>query len=197
MTTAVSFALTATGYDAIAALAGGFIPARIGGAALPPELWTVPAVLTPLSATLIHAGILHLAVNMVMLGYVGRLTEDALGTRNLVLLYLVGAYAAAAAQALPDMQSTVSMVGASGAISALVGASAMLYGKSRARAIGPIPERVVHAAWLAVAWAAINWGMAVAFESGDSHLAWLAHVGGFLAGAALARPMLRRRFGKL
>ena len=150
----------------------------------------------PLTSIFVHYDVMHLGFNMLMLTYVGALAEAALGPRGTVILYLIGAYCAALVQFLPDPGGVTPMVGASGAISALVGAAAIFYGQSRARAIGPIPARIVHVIWLAVAWTAVNWGMAVAFSTADMGLAWLAHVGGFLAGALLAHPLLRWRFGK-
>jgi membrane associated rhomboid family serine protease len=82
------------------------------------------------------------------------------------------------------------MIGASGAISAIVGAYALLYGRSRARAIGPIPAAVVNIAWLAAGWAAINILVAWVAQSAGLGIAAGAHVGGFLAGLALMRPLL-------
>jgi membrane associated rhomboid family serine protease len=157
---------------------------------MPPEIFAIPTFLTPLTATLVHIGPLHLTLNMVLLLVVGRLTEMALGPRLTILLYVVGAYAAALAQWLPDPGSVTPMAGASGAVSALIGASAMLFGRSRARAIGPIPEPVVRGVWLTAAWAAVNWGIAVALGGPDFQLAWMAHIGGFIAGVALAPFLL-------
>src|SRR4051812_17964738 len=84
--------LAITNFDLAADVIGGFIPARVGGLILPGAL---PLWITPLSATLLHGGLLHLAFNMVMLIFCGRMVEAALGPPGLALLYLVGAYAAA------------------------------------------------------------------------------------------------------
>ena len=62
----------------------------------------VPAFLTPLTATLVHCGLLHLGFNMLMLVWCGRQVERVLGRTGLIVLYLVGAYAAAGAQWLAD-----------------------------------------------------------------------------------------------
>jgi membrane associated rhomboid family serine protease len=82
------------------------------------------------------------------------------------------------------------MIGASGAASAVVGAYSLLFGRSRATAIGPIPAQAVHVVWLAVAWTVINLLIGYAFLTADVRVAAAAHIGGFLAGLALARPLL-------
>ena len=153
----------------------------------------VPAGLTPLSATLVHGGVMHLVFNLVMLGFSGRLLERAIGGAGIALLYLVGAYAAAAVQWAFDPGSAAPMIGASGAISAIVGAYALLYGERRARRIGPIPADVVHIAWLAAAWVGVQM-LIGASGMGGVTVAIGAHIGGFVAGLALARPLLLWRY---
>ena len=81
------------------------------------------------------------------------------------------------------------MIGASGAASAIVGAYSLLYGRSRARAIGPIPARAVHVIWLAAAWVVINLMTGLAFQAANIGIAAAAHIGGFIAGLILARPL--------
>lgn len=190
MTILVSPIVTLLGLEQEGALYAGFIPGRasLGFDGDIPGL--LPVILTPLSATLIHGGPLHLLMNVVLLVYAGVATERALGAKGIVVLYLVGAYAAAFAQWLPDPQSPQPMIGASGAISAIVGAYALLYGQSRARALGPIPARVVNVVWLAVGWAAINILVALVAASAGVGIAAAAHIGGFIAGLALMRPLL-------
>jgi len=199
--TAIAWALIALARaDEVAALLGGFIPARFtpdlsGLVALMPGPnggWFVPAILTPLSATLLHGGALHLGMNLLMLVWCGRFTEAAIGPRCMVLLYLVGAYAAAATQFLWDPGSTVPMIGASGAISAVVGAYALLFNQNEIRAIGPIPASVIRIAWLAAAWI----GVQALFGLIYPHIAIAAHIGGFLAGLALGRPLLLWHYRK-
>ena len=172
----------------------GFIPARFAGAMLPEGLpVVVPTALTPLTATLIHGGAMHLLFNLLMLGFCGRLLERAVGGRGIAVLYVVGAFAAAAAQWALEPQSAVPMIGASGAISAIIGAYALLYGERRAKAIGPIPADVVHIAWLAAAWIGMQLLIGAAGMGGVT-VAIGAHIGGFVAGLALARPLLLWRY---
>ncbi|MET0310395.1 MAG: rhomboid family intramembrane serine protease [Sphingomonas sp.] len=197
LTAAVSALVTLSPYAQDIQLLAGFIPARLSGVVSFATVMAVPVWLTPLSSALIHAGFLHLGMNMLMLGFTGRETERALGSAGLVILYLVGAYAAALAQWAAGPLSTAPMIGASGAASAVVGAYSLLYGQSKAKAFGPIPARVIHVAWLAVAWTLVNWMMAAAFQrAGDITIAAAAHIGGFLAGLALAGPLLRWHWRK-
>lgn len=196
VTVLVSLAITLAGLEDPAAFGIGFVPARVGGAPLPEHFFALPVWLTPLSATLIHIGPLHLLSNFVMLVYAGRQVEQVIGGRSTLLVYAVGAYAAAFAQWIPDPQSIVPMAGASGAASALLGAYAIYYGKSRARAIGPIPADFVHIVWLIAAWTILNYLIALLAETAGFGIAWAAHVGGFVAGIALARPLLRWRWRK-
>ena len=72
-----------------------------------------------------------------MLLFCGRSVERVLGGRGIVILYLVGAYAAAAAQYAADPAQTVPMVGASGAISAVLGAYALLFGRNKVKVAHP------------------------------------------------------------
>jgi membrane associated rhomboid family serine protease len=179
------------GVDRVAE-AGGFIPARVGTLVdLPGAL---PVWLTPFSATLIHADVLHLAFNLLMLVWTGRQVEQALGPRLILLLYAVGAVAAAAAQWALDPSSTVEVIGASGVISAIVAVYALVFSEQRVSAIGPIPPHIVRALWLGAAWIGIQMLMGFGFSLSGIGIALGAHVGGFVAGLLLARPMLRWRF---
>ena len=72
----------------------------------------------------------------------------------------------------------------------MVGAYSLLFGRSRAKAIGPIPAQAVHVIWLAVAWTAVNLLTAYAFLTAGVAVAAAAHIGGFVAGLALAKPLL-------
>ncbi|OHC96805.1 MAG: rhomboid family intramembrane serine protease [Sphingomonadales bacterium RIFCSPLOWO2_12_FULL_63_15] len=200
---AISFAvfliLYLTGHIDNAAVLGGFIPARVGDPDLLAGLAAVPWWLTSLTCTLIHAGWLHVGFNMLMLVFCGRHVEHVLGKGPTLLLYGVGAYAACGAQWLIDPGSTGPMVGASGAISAVVATYALLYSQQQVRRIGPFSANIVRLAWLAGGWIALQLmiGFATAGGMGDlGQIAVAAHIGGFLAGLALTRPLLRWRFRK-
>jgi membrane associated rhomboid family serine protease len=190
------------GLSGILPYIGGFIPALYAtgatAALLPvsPEwaAWQVPSSLTPLTATLLHGGFFHLLSNMLMLLYCGRTVERVLGGGAVLFLYVVGAYAAASAHYFANVNQIVPMVGASGAISGVVGAYAMLFSRSRAKRFGPIPAHYVHALWLAAAWAAVNWMLGFAVSSAGQSIAVAAHIGGFLAGLLFARSLLFWRY---
>ncbi|WP_033919899.1 rhomboid family intramembrane serine protease [Sphingomonas sp. 37zxx] len=186
-----SLTLILTGNLDYVSVYAGFIPARFGSqATFLDAVQLLPAWLTPFSATLIHGGIAHLLFNMVMLLIVGQATETAIGTRGLVTLYLIGAVASVAMHWLINPVSTSPMIGASGAVSAIVGAYAMLYGRQRTGAIGPFSPRIVQMLWLVGAWTAINLLIGFLSLGTDSPIAAAAHVGGFIAGVALVRPLL-------
>jgi len=171
---------------------GAFIPARIGGEA---DAWSVAtAILTPLTATLVHAGFLHLAVNLLMLLFCGRAVEAILGGRGLLLLYLAGAYAAAAAHYLTGPHDPTPMVGASGAISAIIGAYAMLFGRNRVKVANPRLALWLNIFWLAAAWIGLQLLFGFTFQTAGARLAVAAHIGGFLLGLMLAKPLLLLRW---
>ena len=175
-----------------AALTFGFIPARFGGGIDNPGL--VPAFLTPLTATIAHGGALHLLINMVMLVWCGTWVERGLGARALLILYGIGAYAAALAQWAVDPSSVVPMIGASGAVSAVVGAFALSYGQPKRLVANPRANRALNALWLLVAWVALQLMTGWAAGTQGVLLATPAHVGGFLLGLVLQRPLLLWRY---
>lgn len=191
--TCLAWAATSlAGWDGVAGIVGGFIPARVGGLALE---GAVPVWLTPLSATLAHAGIVHLGFNMLMLGFCGRYVEPSVGWIGIALLYLIGAYAAAAAQYAVEPSGISPMVGASGAASAIFAAYALLYGERRGRYREGRLGAALQIVWLAAAWIGLQLLVGIATVQG-SQIATAAHVGGFLAGLALAKPLLRMHWRK-
>ncbi|MPT48176.1 MAG: rhomboid family intramembrane serine protease [Sphingobium sp.] len=194
-----------TGLDGVAAYAGGFIPARVAdpglldGAGL--GLPVVPLLLTPITSTFLHGGWLHLIFNMMMLFFCGRQVEMVLGGRLLIVLYAVGAYAAAAGQWMLEPDVMVPMIGASGAISAIIGAYALLFSNNDVRPLGPVPAYVVRMIWLGAGWITLQFliGYASGLDSqsltgGSDGIAIGAHMGGFIAGMLLVRPLLKVRF---
>jgi membrane associated rhomboid family serine protease len=174
-----------------APMRAGFIPARLSGTET--DYAAVPMWLTPLTSTLVHAGFLHLVSNLLILVFTGWQCERALGWRGVLVPYVLGAYVAALAQWVPDPMSVTPMVGASGAVSALFGAYSLLFGRVRAPALGPLPAWQVNAFWLAASWCWINLLTVYAFRLEGVAVAAAAHIGGFITGLALARPLLRWR----
>ena len=191
VTSLVTFLIWATGNLQWASTAMGFIPIRISGLVIAPA---VAAWLTPLTATLVHAGFFHLAMNVLMLVFCGRQVENVLGPVPLILLYLVGAFAAAAGQYALDPLSIVPMIGASGAVSALVGAYAVSFGHPKQIVASHRVNRWLNIAWLLAAWIVLQ--LMVGYLGGQQGVmvAIGAHVGGFVAGVLLQRPLLLWRY---
>jgi membrane associated rhomboid family serine protease len=183
-----------------AAMGGGFTPAHLtsdaGGIA-------APFFLTPLTATLVHADFLHLLLNVVILAFCGRPVESVLGPVALGLLYLLGAYAAAAAQYAVNPLATTTMVGASGAISAVIGAYAILFGRNKVKLANQTLALWLNALWLMAAWVVLQFcigvalaGSAFLFGGEGIQVAVAAHIGGFMVGLLLATPLLLFRYRK-
>jgi membrane associated rhomboid family serine protease len=174
------------------ALTMGFIPARLSGAAAP---WAaVPAFLTPLSSTLVHGGFLHLAFNLLMLLWCGTQVERVLGRGAVLTLYAVGAYVAAAAQWVTDPSSIVPVIGASGAISAGIGAFALSFGRAKQVTRSVRFNRLLNAAWLLAAWVVMQIMIGMLAGGQGLLLATAAHIGGFVAGLLMQRPLLLWRY---
>jgi membrane associated rhomboid family serine protease len=166
---------------------GGFIPARFS---LTGDGTMAPAWLTPLTATLVHAGFIHLAFNMLIQLFCGRPVEAVLGPAGLLLLYVGGAYAAAGAHYLVNPFDLTPMVGASGAISAVLGAYAMLFGRNRVKVANPTVALWLNALWLMAAWIGLQLIVSFTFATAGVQVAIAAHIGGFLFGLLLANPIL-------
>jgi membrane associated rhomboid family serine protease len=192
LTTLAWLVAAGLGLSQQAALQMGFIPARLSG--VPAPFPAVPAFLTPLSATLVHSGPWHIGFNMLMLVWCGTQVERVLGRTGLVVLYLVGAYAAAGAQWLANPHGIVPMVGASGAISAVIGAFALSFGRAKKITGSARVNRWINVVWLLAAWIVLQ-VMVGWLAGGEGYLlATPAHIGGFLAGLLLQRPLLLWRY---
>ncbi len=184
------------GLEQQAVLRGGFFPVRIGGELIDVSEhgWLVPAWLTPLSSAFLHSGLLHLGLNMLMLWFCGRFVEQALGAQLMAFLYLVGDYAASFAEFAFNSDSMIPVIGASGAISAVIGSYALLFARNKVEPVGPIPGHVVRIVWLTLAWVAIQLMIGLATMGNIYGIAIFAHIGGFVAGLLLTRPLLQWRF---
>lgn len=176
------------------AVFGGFIPARMTNELI--LQGAVPAVLTPWSSALLHGNWLHLGINMLMLLFAGGQVERVIGKSALFIAYLLGALAAAAAQFAVDPSSSIPMVGASGAISALFGLYALFFGQPKQVTTNRRLNRSIHVLWLLVTWVVLQW-MAGLLAGGEGvMLATPAHIGGFIGGLLLQRPLLLWRYRK-
>ena len=200
VTAACWLIVTILGLDQWAAVWGGFIPARL---VIPNDGSMAPFWLTPLTATLVHANLVHIAFNLLFLVFCGRRVENVLGPASVLILYGLGAYAAAGAQYLADPDSLQVMIGASGAISALLGAYAMLYGRNRVSIVSGRLAIWINALWLMATWVAIQVAVGIVSAQGGflftgegMAIAAAAHIGGFIVGVILANPLLRFRWRK-
>ena len=175
-----------------AVVAGGLFPARLSnpGAAIDGALFLVPAYLTPITAAFLHGGILHVALNMMMLLLLGKFVERVLGGGLYLLLYVIGAYAAALAEWIAAPESMTVVVGASGAMSAIIGAYVLLFPNREPKPWGPIPARIARPLHLLIAWTALNLAIGFVAPGIGIGIAIWSHIGGFVAGLLLARPML-------
>ncbi len=171
----------------------GMTPAVLLGDA-PAEIAAVPPALTLVTSMFLHGGWMHLLGNMLYLWIFGNNVEDRLGHLRFALFYLASGLAAAAAQILPDPASQVPMVGASGAISGVLGAYVVLFPHARVLVMIPVGIllfRHVRAVWVLGIWFAMQFVSALLAPSGGG-VAWWAHVGGFVAGFVAMQPLRRR-----
>lgn len=171
----------------------GAIPAVVTGELkLHPDLaGPVPALATLFTSMFLHGGFFHLAGNMLYLWIFGNNIEDALGHGRFLVFYLATGVVAALAHIGQAPGSEVPMIGASGAISGVLGAYLLLYPKAQVGVLVPIgfiltvvrlPAVVVLALWFAFQF------LSNAFGGGSGEgggVAWMAHIGGFLAGMVL------------
>jgi membrane associated rhomboid family serine protease len=191
VTAAAFFIITLGGWTEQASLGLGFMPARLSLDVPWPAL---PVWLTPLSATLVHGGFFHLALNLLLLVWCGREVERVLGPGPLLLLYVAGAYAAAAGQYVLEPMAQVPMVGASGAISALIGAFALSFSRPKPLVRSFRLNRMLNTLWILAAWIILQWMTAYLMGMQGVLVATGAHVGGFLAGILLQKPLLLWRY---
>jgi membrane associated rhomboid family serine protease len=194
LTSVVSLALLAGNLGGAAAGMMGFVPARLSGLLDIPG--AAPALLTPFTATLVHGGFFHLFFNMFMLLVCGIAVERVLGAGALVALYLVSAMVAALAQWTVDPAGVAPVIGASGAVSGVLGAYALSFGRPKRLSASPAVNRAVHIVWLALAWTVLQVAVGYAAGAQGLMLATPAHVGGFLTGLVLQRPLLLWRYRK-
>ena len=180
------------GLNERAAYVLGFVPARFSGFVLP--FAAAPAWLTPLTATLVHSNLIHLGFNLLILLWCGTQVERVLGATGLIVLYVAGAYAATAAQWGVDPMGTTPVIGASGAISAVMGAFALSFGRARPFTHNLRVNRWINVIWLMVAWIVLQMMMGWLAGGQGYLLATPAHVGGFAAGLLLQRPLLLWRY---
>jgi membrane associated rhomboid family serine protease len=169
---------------------GAFIPLRYSGE-FPIDVY---AFTSPATYSLLHGSIAHLAVNMIWLAAFGSPLANRIGPMRFVLFWIVTSVAAAGLHYVLYMTSPAPLIGASGAISGMMGAAARFgfridRSSGRAAFAGPVlPIATVltmrgTVAFLAI-WMAINLatGLIGIVPGEESQIAWEAHIGGFVVG---------------
>jgi membrane associated rhomboid family serine protease len=160
-------------------------------------------VITPLTSMFLHGSWAHVLGNSLFLWVFGNNVEDSMGRARFVFFYLICGLAAAAAQVLAAPASPVPMVGASGAISGVMGAYLVLYPHARVNMlfiiviivrIIPVPAWLVLLYWFGLQLLAALPELSRAQQAVEGGVAVMAHVGGFVAGAALVKLFENRRF---
>ena len=167
----------------------GVIPSVLFGLSqLPGDVALVPAWLTLLTSMFLHGDLAHLASNMLFLWVFGDNVEDAIGHRRFAAFYVLCGLIAAFAHAIVDPTSQIPTIGASGAVSGILGAYFVIHPRVQVWivvfAFIPVrlPTFLVLGAWALMQVIFSFWGGA---ESAS--VAWWAHIAGFAAGAGLIR----------
>lgn len=184
----------AGGRQAVYAL--GAIPAvLLEGAQLPPEIAIVPPSLTVVTSMFLHGGWMHLIGNMLYLWIFGDNIEDSMGHVRFTVFYLLAGTAAVFAQSLPAPMSEVPMIGASGAISGVLGAYLLLHPHARVTVLIPLgfimQTARLPAVWVLGFYFVFNLVSSLMAQGGGG-VAFRAHLGGFLAGMLLI-PLFKYR----
>ena len=190
----------------IFAFAYGAIPAAVFGfAELPPEIAALPPWATLVSSMFLHGGFMHIIGNMLFLWVLGDNVEDTMGHARYLSFYGICGVLAALAHAIADPTSEIPMIGASGAISGVIGAYLVLHPRAPIRVlvwffIVWLPAWVVLGFWIGYQFL----GAAMSTGGAGGGVAWWAHIGGFFVGAVLivfmrrkGVPILDRNYAKV
>jgi membrane associated rhomboid family serine protease len=164
---------------------------------LPPHI-PLPFWSTLLTSMFLHGGWMHLGGNMLYLWIFGDNLEKVMGAARFVLFYLVCGVAASFAHILFGGGSMIPAVGASGAISGVLGGYLLLFPKNRVRVltrggIAEVPALVVLGFWIVIQLFNGVGSMATTSETGGGGVAYMAHIGGFVAGLVLVKLMASPR----
>jgi membrane associated rhomboid family serine protease len=170
----------------------GMIPAVLFGSRdLSPDLEVVLPEFTLITSLFLHGGWMHLIGNMMYLWIFGNNIEDAMGHVRFVVFYLICGIAASLAQAATDPASTIPTIGASGAVSGVLGAYLVLHPRARVLVLLPLGffwhTFRIQAMYVLGFWFVFQF-LNVALAGGDGGgggVAWWAHIGGFIVGMGL------------
>jgi len=186
-----------------ASYAFGVVPAVLTGTKyLPPDVAMIPPWASVLTSMFMHGGFWHLAGNMLYLWIFGNNVEDAMGHVRFLLFYVLCGVAAVYAFVLPNPSGEMPMIGASGAISGVLGGYLLLFPRARVLLGLPVGFVVIGfgrfpAIWVLAAWFLMQLVFAAlaAIQSTNQSpggIAFGAHIGGFIAGLLLVAFFKRR-----
>jgi membrane associated rhomboid family serine protease len=180
----------------------GAVPCRISGLFAAVGDFPHP-VATIFTSMFLHGGLLHVGGNMLYLWIFGDNVEDTLGHGRFLLFYLLSGVVAAAAQTVMSPASAVPMIGASGAVSGVLGAYLVLFPYATVLTLimfifffrlVHIPALIVLGFWIVVQF--FNGLGSFSTPGGEGGVAWFAHIGGFVAGIVfllIIRPRAQAR----
>jgi membrane associated rhomboid family serine protease len=154
----------------------------------------IPEPLTFITYMFLHAGWLHLISNMLFLWVFADNVEDAFGYFAFVLFYLLCGIAGALAHVMMSPNSIAPLIGASGAVSGVIGAYVLLYPRARIWILlfYRIPLRI-SAIWVLGGWFLLQvFSVLTAGTDSDVQVAWWAHIGGFIAGLVITLVLRSR-----
>lgn len=172
----------------LSAIRFGLIPSVLTNqASIDPALGAIPSWFTTVTYNFLHGGWAHLAGNMLFLWVFGDNIEDAMGHRRFALFFVLCGVVAGLTHTVVDTTSDIPLVGASGAISGVLGAYFVLHPMTKVWVLlFVIPMKLPTFVILGV-WIGIDVFNAIFLDARESGVAWWAHVGGFVAGAVLIR----------
>ena len=198
----VELSITASGGDAALGRffrEWGAVPADISSALEAGDFFG-SAMLGAVTSMFLHGGWAHILGNMLFLWIFGNNVEDRLGPIPFLLFYVVGGLAAAFAQVVIDPQSTVPLVGASGAIAAALGAYIVLYPGAKIVSliflgfivqVLEVPALIVLGYWFLIQ--LVSGFASFGAETAQGGVAFFAHIGGFVLGVVVG--LVLRLFG--
>ncbi|OQY27151.1 MAG: rhomboid family intramembrane serine protease [Candidatus Cloacimonetes bacterium 4572_55] len=169
----------------------GTIPWEVSNFQNHPESVSIPPLMTLFTSMFLHGGWMHLIGNMLYLWIFGNNIEDAMGPVRFIIFYVVTGLAASGAHIFTNIDSLVPTIGASGAISGVLGAYLLLFPKAKVLTliilgwfirIIEIPAMIVLGLWFGLQ----IFNSVLSGASGGG-VAWLAHIGGFIAGIVLVK----------
>jgi rhomboid family protein len=169
----------------------GMVPAVLfDQVSLPPEVIRIPAEISLLTSMFLHGDIWHLLSNLLFLWVFGDNIEDAMGHLRFAVFYTLCGLLAGITHAVVEFDSLSPLIGASGAVSGILGAYIILH--PRVKVLALVFSRIpvyLPARWLLTGWILFQF---VALTVSEDTVAWWAHIGGFAVGMALI-PLFKHR----